>query len=167
MKKIYFASPWFTAAQLERETRLIAKLRELGFDVFSPRESSNISGSFADIRVQESTFNVNLENIDDCDILFAVSDGKQGICTELDKLDTPMQAIDPGTMFEVGYAYNNRRNTKQKPIMVYYAETLGNAQFNLMLARSADIVITEFKTLDALPELIENNCRVEYNGQIE
>lgn len=167
MKKIYFASPWFTAAQLERETRLIARLRELGFEVFSPRESSNISGSFADKAVQEATFNMNIVNIDNCDILFAVTDGKQGICTEPDRYGQPMQAIDPGTMVEVGYAYHKRRATNEKPIMVYYAETLGNNQFNLMLARSADIVITNYDDLAKLPEYIDNCTKVEYNGMIE
>ena len=167
MKKVYFAGPWFTAAQAEREQRLIARLRELGFDVFSPRESSNITGSFADKAVQKATFEGNIVNIDSCDILFAVTDGKQGICTEPDKVGQIMQAIDAGTMVEVGYAYRMRRESGKKPIMVYYAETLGNAPFNLMLALSADIVITNYDDLANLPKLIEENKTVDYNGMIE
>lgn len=167
MKKIYFAGPWFTAAQAEREQRLIKRLRELGFDVFSPRESSNITGSFADPKVQKATFEGNIVNIDSCDILFAVTDGKQGTCTEPDKAGQPMQAIDAGTMVEVGYAYRMRRESGKKPIMVYYAETLGNAQFNLMLAQSADIVITKYEDLANLPKWIEENIQVSYNGMIE
>lgn len=167
MKKIYFAGPWFTAAQAEREQRLIKRLRELGFDVFSPRESSNITGSFADPKVQKATFEGNIVNIDSCDILFAVTDGKQGTCTEPDKAGQPMQAIDAGTMVEVGYAYRMRRESGKKPIMVYYAETLGNAQFNLMLAQSADIVITKYEDLANLPKWIEENTQVSYNGMIE
>ena len=38
--KIYFASPWFTPEQEEREERLKAKLRSLGFDVHSPKEEA-------------------------------------------------------------------------------------------------------------------------------
>lgn len=167
MKKIYFAGPWFTAAQAEREQRLIKRLRELGFDVFSPRESSNITGSFADPKVQKATFEGNIVNIDSCDILFAVTDGKQGTCTEPDKAGQLMQAIDAGTMVEVGYAYRMRRESGKKPIMVYYAETLGNAQFNLMLAQSADIVITKYEDLANLPKWIEENTQVSYNGMIE
>lgn len=167
MNKIYFAGPWFTAAQAEREQRLIKRLRELGFEVFSPRESSNITGSFADPKVQKSTFEGNIVNIDSCDILFAVTDGKQGTCTEPDKAGQPMQAIDAGTMVEVGYAYRMRRESGKKPIMVYYAETLGNAQFNLMLAQSADIVITKYEDLANLPDWINNNTKISYNGQIE
>lgn len=167
MKKVYFAGPWFTAAQAEREQRLIARLRELGFDVFSPRESSNITGSFADKAVQKATFEGNIVNIDSCDILFAVTDGKRGTCTELDKVGQPMQAIDAGTMVEVGYAYRMRRESGKKPIMVYYAETLGNAQFNLMLAQSADIVITKYEDLANLPKWIEEGKTVDYKGMIE
>ena len=167
MNKIYFAGPWFTAAQAEREQRLIKRLRELGFEVFSPRESSNITGSFADPKVQKSTFEGNIVNIDSCDILFAVTDGKQGTCTEPDKAGQPMQAIDAGTMVEVGYAYRMRRESGKKPFMVYYAETLGNAQFNLMLAQSADIVITKYEDLANLPDWINNNTKISYNGQIE
>ena len=167
--KIYFASPWFTAAQLERETRLIKRLRELGFEVFSPREASNISGSFADEGVQKSTFENNIVNIDDCDILFGVTDGKLGICTEPDKNGKHMNAADSGTMFEIGYAYNlSRKNGK--PYLVYYAETLGNAPFNLMLAQSGDIIITKYEDLDNLPMYIENlksGEKVKYVGRIE
>ena len=168
--KVYFASPWFTEAQAERERRLISKLRELGFNVFSPRENSNITGSFADQEVQKSTFEGNIVNIDDCDILFAVTDGKRGLCTEPDKLNQPMQAIDSGTMVEVGYAYHARRASGNKPILVYYAETLGNASFNLMLAQSGDIIITEYSDLDNLSyyiEKVKNGSKIEYRGRIE
>ena len=78
-----------------------------------------------------------------------------------------MQAIDAGTMVEVGYAYRMRRESGKKPIMVYYAETLGNAPFNLMLAQSADIVITNYDDLANLPKLIEENKTVDYKGMIE
>lgn len=171
MTKIYFAGPWFTAAQAEREQRLINRLRELGFEVFSPRESSNITGSFADPNVQKATFDCNIDNINDCDVLFAVTDGKQGTCTEPDKLDQPMQAIDAGTMVEVGYAYRLRRESGKKPIMVYYAETLKKGQqFNLMLAQSADIVLAgeeAYASLDNLPKWIASGEKVRFNGMIE
>ena len=166
-KKVYFAGPWFTAAQAEREQRLIKKLRDLGFDVFSPRESSNITGSFADPAAQKSTFEGNIVNIDDCDVLFAVTDGKMGVCTEPDQDGRPMSAIDAGTMVECGYAYCLRRKSGKAPIIVYYAETLGNRGFNLMLAQSADIVITSYDDMDKLPEQIENSEKTIYTGLIE
>jgi len=166
-KKVYFAGPWFTAAQAEREQRLIKKLRDLGFEVFSPRESSNITGTFSDPKVQKATFEGNIVNIDDCDILFAVTDGKQGTCIEPDQAGRPMSAIDAGTMIECGYAYCLRRKSGKAPVIVYYAETLGDRPFNLMLAQSADIVIKKYEDLDNLPSMIENSERTIYTGLIE
>ena len=166
-KKVYFAGPWFTMAQAEREQRLIKKLRDLGFEVFSPRESSNITGTFSDPKVQKATFEGNIVNIDNCDILFAVTDGKQGTCTEPDQAGRPMSAIDAGTMIECGYAYCLRRKSGKAPVIVYYAETLGDRPFNLMLAQSADIVIKNYEDLDNLPAMIENSERTIYTGLIE
>lgn len=167
--KVYFAAPWFTEAQEEREERLKKKLRELGFDVFSPKEDCNITGTFADPNVQKKVFDANISNIDNADILFAVTDGKLGTCTELDKYGSMINAIDSGTMIESGYAYNNKRKTG-KPYIVYYAETLGNGKFNLMLAQSSDIVITKYEDMDKLPEMIEeiiSGKSIEYKGMIE
>ena len=52
-----------------------------------------------------------------------------------------------------------------KNIIVYYCETLGNNQFNLMLARSADVVVTDFNDIKNLKELIEKGN--VYEGLIE
>ena len=38
--KVYFASPWFNPDQAEREERVKGRLRELGFNVWSPKENS-------------------------------------------------------------------------------------------------------------------------------
>ena len=37
-KKLYYATGWFNPKSEEEERRVKAKLRELGFDVFSPRD---------------------------------------------------------------------------------------------------------------------------------
>ena len=76
-----------------------------------------------------------------------------------------------GTIWEAGFAnginYMLKPNDKRITI-VYYCETLGpNGQFNLMLAQSGDIVITEFKDLDKLPDLIYEGGRLTYAGTIE
>lgn len=171
MYNIYFASPWFTKAQEEREERLKKKLRDLGFDVFSPKEASNISGVTVNDNIKEDVFNKNIENIDRADIIFAVTDGKIGICTEPDKNGSPLNAIDAGTMIEAGYAYNSRKHTG-KPYIVYYAETLGNNKFNLMLSQSGDIVITDYEDVDNLPAIIDDlvnnkSTSYKYKGIIE
>ena len=139
--KVYFASPFFNEEQVEREERLKKALRDLGFEVFSPKEASKLNE-------QKETFEMNLKNIDDCDILFGVTDGK-----------------DMGTIWECGYANGLNRIRNNKIIIVYYCETLGNNQFNLMLARSADVVVTDFNDIKNLKELIEKGN--EYEGLIE
>ena len=151
--KVYFASPWFTPEQEEREERLKAKLRSLGFDVHSPKETA-VCGAISDPETREEIFRGNIDAIEACDILFAITDGK-----------------DMGTIWEAGYAYGLNANADvmgYQPIkIVYYCETLGNGQFNLMLAQSGDIIITKFEDVDKLPELLAANEKVVYTGRIE
>lgn len=151
--KVYFASPWFTPEQEEREERLKAKLRSLGFNVWSPKEEA-ICGAMSDQETRQRIFVGNCDAINDCNIVFAVTDGK-----------------DMGTIWEAGYAYGYNELLKFcrcEPIkIVYYCETLGNNQFNLMLAQSGDIVITKFEDLDNLPALIERGEKVAYVGLVE
>jgi len=149
--KVYFASPWFTPEQEEREERLKAKLRSLGFNVHSPKEEA-VCGEISDPETRQKIFKGNTDAIDDCEILFAITDGK-----------------DMGTIWEAGYAYGlNMLPRFFKPIkIVYYCETLGNGQFNLMLAQSGDIVITKFEDVDKLPELLKKGEKVDYVGRIQ
>ncbi len=151
--KIYFASPWFTPEQEEREERLKAKLRSLGFEVHSPKETA-VCGAISDPETRQKIFDGNVFAIQDADIVFAVTDGK-----------------DMGTIWEAGYAYG--WNERQKAVgyepikIVYYCETLGNGLFNLMLAQSGDIIITKFKDLDKLPEMLEKGVKTVYVGNIQ
>lgn len=156
--KVYFASPWFNPDQAEREERIKLKLRNLGFNVWSPKESC-VCPPDATNEMRVKTFNDNCENIRDCHILFAITDGK-----------------DMGTIWEAGYAcgVNNlflfTSGGADRIIIVYYCETLGDGKFNLMLANSGDIVITSFEDLNNLPKYLEtvlNGGSVNYAGQIE
>lgn len=153
--KVYFASPWFNPEQAEREDRVKTKLRNLGFDVWSPKDNCVIPKA-AGKELQHEVFSDNCENIKSCDILFAITDGK-----------------DMGTIWEAGFAngYNAGMEDPEtfKPIIiVYYCETLGeNGVFNLMLSQSGDIVITKFEDLDKLPELIAGGEKMNYVGYVE
>lgn len=170
METIYLASPWFSKAQEEREERVKAKLRELGYIVHSPKEDSNITGSFMDPEFRHKVFENNIVHIDCVDIIFGITDGKQAVLTEPDQEGRKQQCIDSGTIFECGYAYALRCSRTNNPLIVYYAETLGDAPFNLMLQESADIVITNFEDLDNLPKYIEdarNGKRKIHNGVTE
>ena len=155
--KVYFASPWFNPDQAEREERVKGRLRELGFNVWSPKENSSLS-PITDPVIREKIFSANVEHIKSCDIIFAITDGK-----------------DMGTIWEAGFANGINEVSKnlfgrivKQIIIVYYCETLGpNGQFNLMLAQSGNITITKFEDLDKLPELIEKNEGLAYAGIVE
>ena len=150
--KVYFASPWFNPEQAEREERVKGRLRELGFNVWSPKDNSSLS-PITDPVIREKIFSANVENLKSCDILFAVTDGK-----------------DMGTIWEAGYVngLNAAIYPSKRKIVVYYCETLGpNGQFNLMLAQSGDIVIQNYKDLDKLPKLIEKTEGLAYAGIVE
>ena len=150
--KIYFASPFFNPEQVEREERLKAKLRDLGFEVFSPKEEYFCKPDEGD-EVRQMVFDGNCKAIQECDILFAVTDGK-----------------DMGTIWEAGYAngINFVVYPSKKKVIVYYCETLPKGgKFNLMLAQSGDIIITDFLDMDQLPNLIESGEGKKYHGKIE
>lgn len=159
-KMVYFASPFFNPEQVEREERLKAKLRELGFYVWSPKESFFCPPD-ADDNMRSHAFEGNINAIRDCDVIFVVTDGK-----------------DMGTIWEAGFAYGIKTlRTKifgysncqsSKPTVVYYCETLpAGGAFNLMLAQSGDIIITDFRDLEKLPVWIESGERIGYAGDIE
>lgn len=108
----YLASPFFNDEQIKREETIKKTLRGYGFTVYAPREHG-IVGSLASQEAVTSTFNSNVEAIDNSKMVLAITDGK-----------------DMGTIWEAGYAYGN------KIPIVYYAETLGNNPFNIMLSES-------------------------------
>lgn len=83
---VYFASPWFTDEQAEREDRVKGKLRELGFDVWSPKDNC-VCHPNADNETRRKVFLDNCKGIENSDVLFAITDGK-----------------DMGTIWEAGYA---------------------------------------------------------------
>lgn len=142
---IYFASPFFTPEQVEREERLKRILRGIGFTVYSPKENSNLVPN-ATQSDREKVFSDNKEAIENCLAVFAITDGK-----------------DVGTIWEAGYAH-----AIGKPV-IYYAETLGNNQFNLMLAQSGNLIYTSDEHISAKEILyaIAGNKITTYKGEIE
>lgn len=151
---VYFASPFFNDEQVEREERLKKALREMGFNVFSPKENC-LCPPDATQELRRKTFNDNVREIISCDIIFAVTDGK-----------------DVGTIWEAGLGYglklyNDVFKVPAKKI-VYYCETLPvGGSFNLMLAQSGDIIITSMEQLKNLPEMLKKGEHTEYAGDIE
>lgn len=108
----YLASPFFNDEQIKREETIKKTLRGYGFTVYAPREHG-VVGSLASQEAVEATFNSNVEAIINSKMVIAITDGK-----------------DMGTIWEAGYAFG-----KNIPV-IYYAETLGNNPFNIMLSES-------------------------------
>lgn len=146
--KVYYASGWFNPKADEEERRVCKKLKDLGFDVFSPREYFVLKPDASD-EDRNRIFAENVKHITDCDVFFGITDYK-----------------DMGTIWECGcVAGLNCADGKGRKI-VYYAETLPEgAPFNVMLSKSADVVITKFEDLDKLPELLETGKK--YEGQVQ
>lgn len=140
--KLYLASPFFNEEQVEREERLKKKLRDFGFEVFSPKENCFCPPN-ASLELRRKTFEDNIYSINDCDAIFVITNGK-----------------DMGTIFEAGYAYGIH-----KPI-IYYCEGL-EGQFNLMLAQSANLVLTNDDFLIEDINLAAYGAVVNYEGEIE
>lgn len=140
----YFASPFFNLEQVEREERMIKHLRCLGFKVFSPKESCHLDPK-ASQSSREDVFTTNCEAIKKARAVFAVTDGK-----------------DMGTIWEAGYAYGIN-----KPV-IYFAETLGDNQFNLMLAQSGrDVFLSQDEvTRNNLVDVLLGKAR-KFKGDIE
>ena len=146
--KIYFASPFFNSEQVEREEELKSILREIGYEVWSPKENCFLPPDSTDYD-RKKVFMQNLNAILDCDASFVVTDGK-----------------DMGSIWEAGFSYGCG-----KPI-IYYCETLPEGgKFNLMLAKSGNMVLTNRKEiLDRkydIDMVLSKNISFNYKGLIE
>lgn len=146
--KVYYASGWFNPKADEEERRVCKKLKDIGFEVFSPREYFVLKPDAAD-EDRNRIFAENVKHITDCDVFFGITDYK-----------------DMGTIWECGCAAGLNYAGSKKRKIVYYAETLPEgAPFNVMLSKSADVVITKFEDLDKLPEWLETGKK--YEGQVQ
>lgn len=141
MKKIYLAGPFFSQEQLDRIVKLEQTIVENNFLVFSPRLESFVPPNATRLD-RKNAFESNIVSIDEADFLVAVYDGK-----------------DVGTMFECGYAYS--RNI---PIL-YFAETLGEKPFNLMLSESSRVNCS--KTVEELDSKLKEINNVGLRSFLE
>jgi nucleoside 2-deoxyribosyltransferase len=87
---IYLAGPFFTLAQLWLIEQARENLLSLGLKVFSPYHDVGLGSA-------EDVVSADLQGINEADLLFAVGDG-----------------LDPGTIYEIGYA-----RARNKPVVVY------------------------------------------------
>lgn len=139
MKNIYFAGGWFTPEMEEEHTRLYNLIKD-NYKVFNPRLESKIGQKNGNI----DTFLGNINAIENADIVVVITDRK-----------------DMGTIWEAGVAYQSK-----KPI-IYYAETLGDKPFNLMLAMTGNIAKNENQLLNLLQQDLEFKKVNNFEGDVE
>ena len=119
----YLASPFFNDNQIQREEAVKNALRNEGYTVYSPRENGVLTPDATD-EVRTKIFKENCEAIQKSHRILAITDEK-----------------DIGTIWEAGYAYGIGKE------IVYYAETLGNNPFNVMLGKSGIGIFTKYSDL--------------------
>ena len=119
----YLASPFFNDNQIQREEAVKNALRKEGYTVYSPRENGVLTPDATD-EVRTKIFKENCEAIQKSHRILAITDEK-----------------DIGTIWEAGYAYGIGKE------VVYYAETLGNNPFNVMLGKSGIGIFTNYNDL--------------------
>jgi hypothetical protein len=88
--RVYLAGPFFTLAQLWLIEQARNDLQAAGLRVFSPYHDVGIGAA-------EDVVSADLQEVAECDLVFAIGDG-----------------MDPGTVFEIGYA-----RATGKPVVVY------------------------------------------------
>ena len=106
---VYLAAPFFSLAQLWLVDEVRTELRRLGLNVFSPYHDVGL-GKASDV------VHKDLEALRSADIVFAIADG-----------------LDPGTIFEVGYA-----RSRDTPVIIY-AENLSDEQQKMMVGSQCEI----------------------------
>lgn len=119
----YLASPFFKDSQIQREEIVKTILREHGHKVYSPKENGILTPDATD-EVRTKIFKENCEAIQKSRRILVITDEK-----------------DIGTIWEAGYAYGIGKE------IVYYAETLGNNPFNVMLGKSGIGIFTNYDDL--------------------
>lgn len=144
MKKIYYAGGWFTPEMEEEHSRIYDLIKDK-FEVFNPKLESRITKESTQDDMTETLIG-NIAGISNADLVLVIYDRK-----------------DTGTIWEAGCAY-----ACNKPIL-YYAETLGDKPFNLMLAKTGNVA----RNMDELLEKLNDEHTFEfkrvydYKGEIE
>lgn len=126
MKKIYLASPFFNATEIERMSKVRDILRAKNLDVFVPNEHQNPHLEFGSLEWRAATYESDIKGIDTADIIVAiVSNGNYS---------------DSGTCYEIGRAV-----AKEIPVIVV---NVSGDTINLMIANSLHALITSYEALE-------------------
>ena len=137
---VYIASPFFNPNQLTRVSLIETLLEKLDMTYFSPRKEL-VCPPNATNEQRKETFLGNKKGMLEADLVIAVTDDK-----------------DPGTIWEMGYAYANNI-----PV-IGVAFTLGDNPFNLMLSESCT---STCRTIEEVENSIVIGKSYYYQGLIE
>ena len=132
--RVYLAGGWFDFEQDYRLNYVHELLKSKGYSVFFPREEALVDNS-SNQDWRQQVYEGNMKAIGSCSFMLCITDRK-----------------DMGTIWEAGVATG-----LNKPIL-YFAETLGEGKFNLMLAQSGRAVAT---SKDILSELLDSEVFAE------
>ncbi len=142
--KVYLAGPFFNDAQKEMIGRVAEIIEGCQYRLFSPWRDAGELSSDAPPGDKARIFQADVENLEDCDLVVAVLDwaipgGFYDLSTHL---------TDPGTIWEIGYAYCNHKpivsyseddRLKDTPVSLMLTESiLGHAQGPLQLTKVLD-----------------------------
>ena len=130
--KLYFASPLFNNAELEFNYKFVNML-EPYFDVFLPQRdggllSDKIVNGENPISTAMHVFNCDIQAMNQCDILFAILDGR---------------TVDEGVAFEIGYSFG-----KGKECVGFKSDnrTLLPSGNNPMIDQSLKMIFCDFES---------------------
>jgi len=142
--KVYCCSGWFSPAQEDARQSILAAIREVGFEVYSPKDDFLYEVGVT--RPQE-VFDENIKHIVSSNLVIASTVEK-----------------DMGALFECGYA-----NAVRTPI-IYFWPGNGKGKFNLMLSQTAIAVVHSKKELIKVLKNIKKLgviLTMPYTGDIE
>lgn len=136
----YVAAPWFRPGQMERLLAMHKILDFYNFSYFAPHLDGIDLPLNATEEDRDRTFQDNIDGITNARAVLAITDG-----------------LDTGTIWEAGMAYG-----ANVPVQ-FFAETLGDHPFNVMLAKSAENVFLDFNSVSRFLAFDETSA---YEGTI-
>jgi len=94
IKKLYFAAPLFSSAELQFNLKITNKLENY-FQVYLPQRDGKLMSNITHYDIDYANasslvFSKDINELDSCDLVLAILDGR---------------TIDEGVAFEIGYAY--------------------------------------------------------------
>lgn len=109
-KKVYLAGPFFHLGQIWLIDQARTLMQSMGLQVISPFHDIGLGTA-------EDVVPLDIQAIKDCDLVFAAVDG-----------------LDPGTIFELGYA-----RSLDKPVVIYSETQVGTESLKMMQGTGCEI----------------------------